>query len=263
MNMTLEQYILNPMGKDNAVLNARTREIMSMDYQKRFDNIMLRENGKIEYHLFKQPKSNVYWAYIKVPSEVVKNFYYDVVIKFIPDPAVSGFEQNLMKYNVQFFSNDPAFVFTYVHVFAKNNLFIKELSPKMSKKALRREPKEKNPGNNVGYVKSLYFAYLIIKNRGLDKLKRFEAEATSLDLGYLLNEIENADTKIDKRQTEGAKVSKRKKVESDSQTAKRVSKYATNMSRVNVTTTKRIGSIQNKANSTVKSTGGVKRVKKI
>ena len=266
MNLTFEQYVLNPMGRDNAVLNARSREIIRVDYQRRFDNLMLRENGKVEYHLFKQPKSNVYWAYIKVPSEVVKNFYYDVVIKFIPDPAVSGFSQDLLKYNVKFFSNDPAFVYTYAHVFAKNKLFIEELNKRMSRKALHREPKEKNPGNNIGYVKSLYFAYLILKNKGLDKLKRFEAEAVTLDLNYLLNEIEDADTKIEKRQEEGSKISRKKKVVVDKSTAKQVSKYIGkngNLDRLAVTTTKKVGKIQNKSNSSIKSVRGVKTVKKI
>ena len=264
--MTLEEYILNPMGKTNAVLNARSREIIRMDYQKRFDNLMLRENGKVEYYLYKQPKANVYWAYIKVPSEVVKNFYYDVVIKFIPDPALSGMEQNLLKYRVQFFSNDPAFVYTYAHVFAKNNLFIKELSPRMSKKALRKEPVEKNPNKDVGYVKSLFFAYLVIKNKGLDKLKRFESETGPLDLGYLLDQIENADEKIDKRQAEGAKVSKKKKMVLDKDTAKRMSKYFTtdtNTDRLAVTTTKKVGKIQNKVSSSIKTTRKVGRAKKI
>ena len=50
MNMSLNQYILNPALKSNAVLNASTRELIKKSYESKFDNIMLRENGKITYY---------------------------------------------------------------------------------------------------------------------------------------------------------------------------------------------------------------------
>ena len=50
-------------------------------YMNKLDKIMVRENGKAEYHLFKD-KGELYYAYIKVPSEVIENFYYDVIIEF-------------------------------------------------------------------------------------------------------------------------------------------------------------------------------------
>lgn len=222
MDMTFDQYIANPMGKNNAVLNASTREIMRKTYSQKFDNLLLRENGKITYFLYKDKKSNTYWAHIKVPSETVKDFYYDVVLKFSADSDISGAGNDLFKYHVQFYSNDPSFVYTYAHVFLKNNLFIKELASKMSKQALRKEAKEKNPNNNVGYVKTLYFAYLIMQNKGLNKKIKFDAEAKELDKAFLYSQIENAEDKIKKREEEGSKVSKKKKVVLDKNTANRV-----------------------------------------
>lgn len=198
MNITLEQYILNPMGKNNAVLNATARESIRQNYVKKFGNVMLRENGKINYFLFKDEKRNTYWAYIKIPSETVRNFYYDVVLEFFTNQSGGG--DNLFDYNVRFFSNDPAFVYTYAHVFLKNDLFIKELSNKMSKQAIRKAPNEKNPTGNVGYVKSLYFAYLFMRNMGLNKKIKFEGESKKLDLNYLISQIMDADEKIRLRQ---------------------------------------------------------------
>lgn len=254
MNMTLEQYILNPMGKNNAVLNASTREIMRKDYMRRFDNLMLRENGKIEYYLYKDAKSNTYWAHIKVPSETVKDFYYDVVLKFYANQSTDAGGEDLFKYFVNFYSNDPAFVYTYAHTFLKNNLFIKELSSKMSRPALKKDAKEKNPGDNIGYVKTIYFAYLLLKNRNLNKKFKFEAESKPLDPKYLISQIENADIKIEKRQE--SKVSKRKKVQVSNTAINNMSKYFnsdTDASRLKVTTTQKVGTIQNKANSKIKS----------
>lgn len=249
MKMTLEQYILNPMGKDNSVLNVSTRNIIGLQYRQKFDNILLREKGKIEYHLYRDQKNNIYWAHIKVPSETVEKFYYDIVFKFTANEDTKSAGSDLFKWNVNFYSNDPSFVFTYAHVFRDNKLFIEELKSKMSKEALRKEAKEKNPGNNVGYVKTIYFAYLLMENRKLNKKIRFEAEVKNFDLNYLLSQIESADIKIDKRQEEGKSISKKKKINLDDKTAKRISNYASDMSRINVSTTKKIGNIKNSASS--------------
>ena len=127
MKMTLEQYITNPMGKNNAVLSSIVRETIRRDYTQRFNNILLRENGKIIYFLYKDSKNNSYYAHIRVPSEVISNFYYDTVIKFFTDASVKDAGRSLEKYYTQFYSNDPAFVFTYANTFLGNGLFIKEL----------------------------------------------------------------------------------------------------------------------------------------
>lgn len=208
--MTLEQYILNPMGKNNAVLNATTREIIRSNYMKKFDAVLLRENGKIDYNLYYDKKNNAYWAHIKVPSEIVKNFYYDVVFKFTATQSVEEGGENLFKYNVNFFSNDPAFVYTYAHVFIKNEIFISELTKKMSKQAVKKDAVEKNPTHDVGYVKAIYFAYLYMVNKKINKVSRFTAEAKPFNLANLLKDIEDADIKIAKRQEEGAKKEKKR-----------------------------------------------------
>lgn len=267
MEMTLEQYILNPMGKNNAVMNASTREIMRKSYMSKFDNILLRENGKIRYYLYRDDKSNTSWIHVKVPSETVKNFYYDVVFKFSSAQNISLLGEDLFKCNVQFYSNDPAFVYTYAYVFAKNGLFIRELAVKMSKTALKTAAKEKNPNNNVGYVKAIYFAYLLMRNKKLNNKNRFNAEAKPLDLRYLLSEIENAEEKISDREREGQKVSKRKKITVSKNELNNISKYTnsdTDMSRLQTTSTKKVKKIANLANkeSKVKSTRISKSVKK-
>ena len=56
MQMTFEDYINNPMGKGSAVMSAAHREVMRMQYKKKFDNILLREKGKLDYRLFKDSK---------------------------------------------------------------------------------------------------------------------------------------------------------------------------------------------------------------
>lgn len=210
MIMTLEQWKDNPMGRGNAMISSTTREKIRSDYVKRFDALMVRERGRVEYNLFKDTVNNKFYAYLKIPSEVVEKFYYDVVLEFSATSDIEDAGRNLMKYNVKFFANDPAFVFTYVRAYDKMGLFINELESKMARKALREASKVKNPLGVIGYVKSLYFAYLAMYNKGLLNATRFESEARDIDFTYLINHIEDADDKIRRRQEEGEKVQKRK-----------------------------------------------------
>lgn len=213
--MTFEEYILNPLGKNNAVMSAVVREAIKADYTRRFDNILLRENGLIKYAIYKD--GSTVFVHIKIPSEVVKDFYYDVVLKFI---GTKEFKR-LNECETQFYSNDPAFVYTYAYVFQSHKMFIPELKSRMSRKALTSKPKEKNKSELLGYVKSIYFAYLFMQQRGLFNPINI-VSATPLDLKWLVANVMDADTKIQLRQEEGAKVSKGKKVDVSKKVAKRI-----------------------------------------
>lgn len=252
IEMTFDDYILNPMGKKNSVLNTVTRETMKKYYTRKFDNIMLREKGKVNYKLYTDSKNNTYWAHIKVPSETVPKFYYDVVLKFYANASTPEAGSNLFKYFVKFYSNDPAFVFTYVYTFNQKGLFLTELTSKMSKTALSTPAKERNANNDVNYCKIIYFAYLIMQNRSLNKLGKFKAEATELVPQRLLQDITPADEEISNRQIKGANISHRKKVVLDDRTYKKVSKFlnkdAKQSDRLRVQTTKKVGSIKRVSN---------------
>lgn len=194
--MTFDQYIQNPMGISNSVIS--NREMYRSMYMEKLNRIMVREMGKVDYQLYKS--KNKYYAYIKVPSEVVDKFYYDVVIEFSPAKKMKD-DKTLKEYDVRFYSNDPSFVFTFAHAFNKNDMFIKEYSDKMSKQALKEKAKEKNRLDIVGYVKSLYFAYLIMTKYGLfNKIKYIN----KYDEKFLKSMITPADIKIAQRQEEGA-----------------------------------------------------------
>lgn len=195
--MTFDQYIQNPMGKKNAVFSKR--ELFRNMYADKLDKILLRENGKIEYVQMVNSKADKYYVYIKIPSEVIKKFYYDVVIEFSSDNPLTKGQQTLTGYDVKFYSNDPAFVFTFCHAFVENKMFMTELSPKMSKLALKNVAKERNPKDEVGYVKSIFFAYLYMKSRGLFNKITYTGAAT-FDLKAVLKKITHADEKIRLRQ---------------------------------------------------------------
>ena len=191
---TFDEYIQNPMGISNSVIS--NREMYRTLYMGKLDNILLRELGEIKYTLYKTKTK--YYVYMKIPSEAIKKFYYDVVVEFTP-PEKEDTDRTLNKYTVRFFSNDPSFVFTFAHAFIKNDMFIKDLKPLMSKEAVRKNADEKNPQNQIGYVKSLYFTYLLMKKYGLfNKIKY--ATAKKYDVKVISKEIMPADEKIQARQ---------------------------------------------------------------
>lgn len=198
MEMTFDQYIQNPMGKENAVISNRT--MYRNLYQEKLDKILVREAGNVEikaYHVGKR-----YICYLKIPSEVVPKFYYDVLIEFRLPKGILP-EADLKKYLVRFWSNDPSFVYTFTHAFIKNDLFIKDFTDKMSKKAVKERAKEKNPAEQVGYVKSIYFAYLIMSKRGLFSKTRYVDKYSE---SALKREIMHADKKIKERQEAAEKI---------------------------------------------------------
>ena len=110
--MTFDQYIQNPMGIKNAVIS--NREMYRTMYTEKLNKILVREASKVEYYLYKS--RTAYYAYIKVQSEVVPKFTYDVVIKFT-EPKDGVVDVTLKKYDIKFYSNDPAFVYTFAHAF--------------------------------------------------------------------------------------------------------------------------------------------------
>lgn len=206
MEMTFDQYIQNPMGIANSVMS--NREMYRSMYSMKLDAIMVREMGKIDYKLYKG--KNSYYAYIKVPSEVVEKFYYDVVIEFRPGKNTKSGDKTLKNYDVRFYSNDPAFVYTFAHAFIKNDLFISRYADKMSKEAVKHVAKEKNPHNTVGYVKSLFFAYLIMIKFGLFNIIKY---TDKYDEKRLKSSIMNASEKIALRTELGQEYNSKKKKE--------------------------------------------------
>ena len=215
MQMTYGQYIQNPMGIANAVISNRNmyREL----YMNKLDKILVRELGKVDYSLYKS--KNKYYVYIKIPSEVIEKFYYDVVVEFTEPKDKKLIDATLKNYTVRFYSNDPSFVYTFAHAFIKNDMFIKELNDLMSKEAIKKVATEKNPSNQVGYVKSLYFAYLILKKENVFTKSKFLI-AKEIDWKYLHKKITPADKKIAQRQDAAKeKAVKNKKAKAELQRA--------------------------------------------
>ena len=78
-------------------------------------------------------------------------------------------------------------------------MFINELKGVMSKEAIKKVASERNPSNQVGYVKSLYFAYLYLRRENVFNKAKF-ITAKDIDWKRLEQSITPADLKIAQRQ---------------------------------------------------------------
>lgn len=236
--MTFKEYIQNPTGIGTGVMSYR--KLYEDLYHNKFSIIMTREAGKIDYTLWKDGDKYCY-CYIKVPSEVVPKFYYDVIIKFKVNPN----RMNLLDCDAQFFSNDPNFSYVFAYAFKKHNLTIPELEFKMSKRALNTKPSEKNPQLIINYIKSLYFAFIIMKDKDLFQRSKY-LDAPQFDKKKFAKLVEDTDVKIQDRQNRGEELEKQNKRKNNTKASQKST--AATVSKVNnyISNTKNIGNVGSK-----------------
>lgn len=206
--MSFDKYIDNPSGGATVITN---RNMYKDLYKSKFDKVLLRESGKIIWKVYyTNDGQDSYYIYMKIPSEVIQDFYYDVVIRLFTTENKKKSNVNLREYAVEFYSNDPAFVYTFAHAFNINHLFIKDLEPKMSKTVLKDAAKVKNPKDNVWYVKSLYFAYLTMEHYHLFNRNILKQNGKKYNKKELLSQITHAVEKVEARQQAQEKLNKEK-----------------------------------------------------
>lgn len=213
--MSFDKYIDNPSG-GAAVISSRG--MYKEMYKRKFGAVLLREQGKIDFKVFKSgDQTDSYYIYMKIPSEVIENFYYDVVVRLHTTIGSKKAGTVLRSYAVGFYSNDPSFVYTFAHSFKENKLFIEDLTPVMSKKALKKVAATRNPSDQVWYVKSLYFAYLTMEKYGLFNRVNLDRLSTKYDKKALIKMITPADEKVKARQEAGEKLEAEKRKEKEKQ----------------------------------------------
>lgn len=204
--MTFDEYIKNPMGTKSSVMS--NRQMYRDMYTEKWGAITVRENGIINYKLYKA--GDDYYIHFKIPSEIVPKFYYDTVIRlYSRDRKLTGTIKSLSAHDVQFFSNDPNFIYTFAHAFKKAGLLISDLEFKINPINIKTKAIEKNPKDEIGYVKSLYFAYLAMKSLNLFSKSQWEAVSTPYTKSVWKSTVEHADDKIRDRQDKGNEIRKK------------------------------------------------------
>lgn len=181
---------------NDKVMTSSNAKMYREMYSKKLDVILVRENNNIQIFLFIDKSKDRYIIYMKIPSETQKQFYYDVVIEFSDGDKNKA---SLDDYNVRFYSNEPRFCFVFCYAYLQHDLFFKDLATKMSKQALTKSAVNTNPSNQIGYCKSIYFAYLIMQQRGLFDKAKWREFAKEYRKDDLLSLVEHASVKYTNR----------------------------------------------------------------
>lgn len=208
VKMTFEEYTKSPFPKKASAMTGEMREMILSNYKRKLDAVIVREMNKFDYTLYYNKEKDIYICHLKVPSEVVPKLRYDVVIKFFTDDPILKNRNTLDKYYVQFFSNDPAYNFTFCNTHIEYGLYFTDLHSKSCKKVIKEKADIRNPKDELGYVKSLVFAYFIMKSKSLFNKIMYETHGNKYNVNTLLGNIMSSDDKIAQRTELGQEIAR-------------------------------------------------------
>ena len=247
IEMTFNKYMDNPSGGTSTFTN---RDMYRKMYKEKYDNLLVREQGKILYKIYKTNNAtDSYFIHFKIPSENLANLYYDTVIELWTKDNLQKSAANLRMYNIRVYSNDQAFIFSFAYAFNKNGLFIKELKEKMNKTALTTKGDARNPRADIWYVKSLCFAYYTMERYNLFSRPMLNQNSIKYNHSEFLKAVMFSDDKM----AEHNKLSNDIKIEKNKIKQEKMRQQNTlTHQKFNITSTKTSSRVSN-ANTTKKS----------
>lgn len=189
--LTFQQFLQNPSGPYSAFFGRRTDIKANLDH--RFSELIKKYNA-FKCEIYKDEDD--YLFYIKIPSEKYDNLFYDTVLRLKPNNEGAITDLTLMNYEINFYSNSPAFVFTYAYVFNKDDLFIDFLKTRISNEALHNPPEVRNPFEIYGFEKSLYFALSYIKRNSYHVKSSIGFKCKKLNKDALKTKIKHSQDKM-------------------------------------------------------------------
>jgi hypothetical protein len=176
IDMTLNEFVQNPTGKYSSYFSRRDR--IKKDLEHRFSVIMSKFSKNFSYKVYRDGESYIF--HYKVPSEEYGDkMYYDVFLEFEPSDKDDADLPSLLGYKLRLFSNSPNFTFTYTYVIYNSDMLSERAIGKCNDKALKEEPRVRNPIESLGFEKSCYFAAMHLKSSRLYYKKNVDAEKWS------------------------------------------------------------------------------------
>lgn len=215
--MILREFLDNPIGRGDASVNMKVlKDALDIKYNNYYKN----KKTKIEMKVYRQPKKDVYWVHLILPTETERDNTYDVVYKFANPKPLDRTALGIGKFDIQIFANTPSFAYTYSYVYNSNGLLIPSLSNKLGKVFLTKEPKIRNRNRLMLYDKYVYFGarYILdskVLNRAIADIKSIGYDerhfnSTIRSLPVILDEYRKAEEKL-RGKRKGVKYEKDKK----------------------------------------------------
>lgn len=182
--------IINDDTLSTALYRKGTANIQKM--KSAFFNL-IKSHPRWNLNIFKD--KDTFFIHVQVPSEKVKGFSYDVVIR--SETQKDKKRVTINNNPIKVFSNSPSFLFQYAYICNQQGILIEELKDKVGELALTTPPKNKNPLEQFGFEKSVYFACMYIKYNELNYIKNLDINKRSGDMRkYFANEIKSCQAKL-------------------------------------------------------------------
>lgn len=253
--MKLKEFLSDnlPLGKGSVKIPI---EGYITNYRKRYNK--LKDEKEFKFEAYRTGLHGRVFAHVKVPSETLEKFYYDVLIEVDSSPTAI----TLRDCDVKFFSNCPSFVYTYAYVLyhtgtqeepkvgkkknssglmidilkgkiPKDRLLVPGTEEKLGDDVLGNPPQSRNPHMIAMLDKSIYYAifYLLeeVPLRYIINTRRFRSESQIID------SVEDFDTLMLKRKREERREKAKKSADKSKQPEVKVVKRGNTMQAVRVT----------------------------
>ena len=171
---TINEFLLSPFGISSDVNKDSTYNTKYLSFVS---------SNKIRLYAVCEIEESFYY-HIKIPSESHKNenYEYDVVIRFFTDDSNIANDTHLRRYNIQFFSNSPSFMYQYAYLYKKEGFLIEALYDKLDADYIDTPPEKTNANMVKSYDKSIYFAckfltdakFKYLEKNGVINLKKID-----------------------------------------------------------------------------------------
>lgn len=129
--MKLSEFLQDsiPLGKGAVKIPIKS---VIEEYHKRYDTLIKEKPKAFRHSIYRTTPGGRIIVHVKVPSETVNNFFYDVLLELEPDDKSSKIEDC----HVKIFSNCPSFVYTYAYIFYHLDTNPDDNKPKKSRSGL-------------------------------------------------------------------------------------------------------------------------------
>lgn len=167
--LSLDEVITNPTGRGSA--NVARRDVIKENLKARFEKDILRKGVRFEVYT----EGEGFVIHSKIPSESYPDLHYDCVIKISPREGLEE-SRSVKSYDTSFFSNIPVFGYTYAYALYHLNWIIPETYEKFERVHFKEAPNERNPLQEFGFEKSIYFTLLYMSHQQFflrSRLERF------------------------------------------------------------------------------------------
>jgi hypothetical protein len=128
--------------------------------------------------------------------------FYDVVLQFTENDKG---KTTISDFDMKVFSNAPNFMFTYAYVLNEDDLLIDLLKSKIDRRALTQEPDKRNPSEDLGFEKSMYFAGLYIKDARMYYISQIKKNVSKWNRESFLDSIATTTEKLEEYQNKEKK----------------------------------------------------------